>query len=93
MMTAYVKFVIPDILHIHSAGRATLNISGESVGDCLKKACLKNPGLKPEIFDDNEELLIRWTLLLNKQLIHRNPLQHPTVEGDVIELLPLVVGG
>jgi molybdopterin converting factor small subunit len=92
-LKSLVTFEISKMLSAYADGRTTIEVSGTSVLECIEGILHLFPQLKPEILADDANLLPRWLLLINENIVHHEPLQHPVVDGDVLKLIPVIAGG
>jgi hypothetical protein len=63
-----------------------IDISGDTVGDCLKHL-VDQEALKKEIFDQNGKLSIRTHVFVNGEPLPGRNLSLPVREGDEIKIM------
>lgn len=89
-----VKIKIPKHLQHKTNGSAIAEVKGTTVHECIEALVRQYPGLKGEILDNQEMLLLKWIIYINNEVsISSHELSKPVKDGDMILLLPLVAGG
>ena len=74
-------------------GQATVEVSGNTTGQCLKHLVQQFPALESEIFDKDGELFGYLTLFINKEPAFPDELTKPVKDGDEINIVWLIAGG
>jgi adenylyltransferase/sulfurtransferase len=86
-------------VHLHKTHRQyvgdldSVEVSGDSVGECLQELIRRYPQLAPELFDDNDKLHRTVEVYLNMQSTYPEELAKPTQSGDEIHITLLLAGG
>ena len=89
-----IKIEIPEHLRQKTTGQPTIDVVGDTLRECLVALVQRYPGLKGEIVDDRGILLLKWVIFINGKIVDTSDeLSHPTTDGDVIMLVPMVAGG
>ena len=89
-----IKIKIPEYLQDKTDGESVIDVTGNSLRECLDALVHSYPALKGEIVDGQGMLLVKWLIFINNELaIASDELSHPVTEGDVILLVPMVAGG
>ena len=74
-------------------GRAVIEVSGNTTGQCLNNLVERFPALRDEIFNKDGELLGYLTVFVNRRPAFPQELTRPIKDGDEIHLVPMVAGG
>ena len=89
-----IKIKIPEYLQDKTDGESIIDVTGNTLRECLWALVHRHPGLKGEIVDGQEILLLKWLISINgKLVIASDVLSYPVTDGDVILLVPMVAGG
>lgn len=89
-----VNFKIPRSLQAKAMQKAVVAVDGRTVAECLEDLIRRYPQLKGEILDDNDNMLIRWTVSINSTITKMpDDLSKSIKDEDIIELLPMIAGG
>ncbi len=88
------KIRIPRYLQDKTDGESMIDVTGNTLRECLGKLVHCYPALKGEIVDGQGMLLLKWLISINGRLvIASDELSVPVIDGDVILLVPMVAGG
>lgn len=71
----------------------SVEVSGQTVGECLQHLVRRYPQLASVLFDDHEKLHKTVEVYLNMQSTYPEELAKPTKSGDVIHITLLLAGG
>jgi len=77
----------------HTDGRETVEVEGQTVGECLDNLIQQFPGLKRELFDKKGKLKNIIEIYLNMASAFPDELAKPTKAGDEIHITILLAGG
>ena len=89
-----IKIKIPSYLQSKTDGEPIIDVTGNSIRECIGSLVHCCPALKGEIVDTQGMLLLKWLIFINNKLvIASDELSYPVTEGDVILLVPMVAGG
>jgi sulfur-carrier protein len=89
-----IKIKIPEYLRDKTDGKSLIDVTGNTLRECLGALVHCYPALKGEIVDGQGMLLLKWLIFINSKLaIASDELSSPVTEGDVILLVPMVAGG
>ena len=80
-------------LQSHTNYRNIIEVSGDTVGQCLNHLVKQFPAIKGEIFDEDGEVLTSVHILVNKEGTFPEELAKPVKDGDVIDIIPVIAGG
>lgn len=85
---------IPEPLQQRTGGEASIDVAGSTLGECLETLVRRYPGLRGEIVDEQEMLLLKWVVSVNGKISDTSEEMLCTVKpGDVITLIPMIAGG
>ena len=88
------KIKIPEYLKDKTNGQPIIDVTGNTLRECLGALVHSYPALKGEIVDGQGMLLFKWLIFINDRLANASDeLSTPVTEGDVVLLVPLVAGG
>lgn len=89
-----IQVELPTALRSLAEQRATLGSEGDSVGEALEHLGQRHPHLLPRILTRGGQLRPHVNLFVNETDIrHRQGLDTPLAEGDVLLVVPSVAGG
>ena len=88
------KIKIPEYLKDKTDGQRIIDVTGNTLRECLGALVHRHPALKGEIVDGQGMLLVKWVIFINdKPVIGSDELSVPVTDGDLILLIPMVAGG
>lgn len=89
-----IKIKIPEYLQFKTDGESIIDVTGNTLRECVGSLVHRCPALKGEIVDAQGMLLFKWLIFINNKLvIASDELSDPVKDGDVILLVPMVEGG
>ena len=88
-----VSIKIPWFLQTGTGGIKVAEVSGATVGECLKMLVNKYPSVKPELFDKDDKLSPFIDIHVNGKSAYSEGLQKEVCDGDVLAPLLIVDGG
>ena len=89
-----IKIKIPEYLQDKTDGRSLIDVTGNTLRECLEALVHRYPALKGEIVDGQGMLLLKWLIFVNDKLANASDeLSTPVKDGDVIQFVPMVAGG
>ena len=74
-------------------GRETVEVQGETVGDCLHHLAKEYPGIGEALFEKKGKLKNHIEVFLNLQTTYPQELAVPVQDGDEIQIAVMVAGG
>ena len=86
-------------IHIHriyrsfTQERETVEVEGNSVGECLNNLVGKHPDIRRVLFATNGDLLKNIDLYVNGESAYPDELKKPVTPGDDIYIHLLLTGG
>lgn len=80
-------------LQNHTNYRNIVEVSGNTVGQCLDHLIKQFPAIKEEILDEDGEVLASIHIFVNNEGTFPKELAKPVEDGDVIDIIPLIAGG
>ena len=88
------KIKIPGYLRDKTDGESIIDVTGNTLRECLGTLIHRYPALKGEIVDGQGMLLLKWLIFINDKLVTApDELSVPVTDGDVIVLAPMIAGG
>jgi molybdopterin converting factor small subunit len=88
-----VRVKLPPILQELSCGVETCEVTGRTVGECLKDLEAQFPNIKEYLFDRQGRLLRIFGIYLNSDGIYPVELDTPVQDDDEIVILNFLIGG
>ena len=86
-----IKVHISPLLSHHTNHPQVAEVSGNTVGECLKHLVEQFPKLK--LFDKNGELQSYLLISFNKEVICQKELDKPVKDGDELFIMLVDIGG
>jgi molybdopterin converting factor small subunit len=74
-------------------GQTTVEVEGESVGQCLEQLVIKFPRLKKKLFEKDGALSRILEIYLNGESIYPGDLDTRVKDGDELDALLRIAGG
>ena len=84
---------LPPVLQELSGGVETLEVSGQTVDECLNQLEARFPGIRESLLDRQGKLLRVFGIYLNSDGLHPVELDSPVRDGDEIVILNFLMGG
>jgi molybdopterin converting factor small subunit len=88
-----VRVKLPPILQELGRGVETCEVTGRTVGECLKDLEAQFPGIKEYLFDRQGRLLCIFGIYLNSDGLYPVELDIPVQDDDEIVILNFLIGG
>jgi len=88
-----VEINIPPVLQAVVDGVSRIDVSGGTVGECLKEIVEKYPQLRAKLFNKRGRLPNGISIFINKENAFPEPLSRPVRDGDKIYISHIVLGG
>lgn len=82
----------PNLYHL-SNGQATVEVRGNTVGQCLDDLVRQFPGIKKMLFDKNGKLLNYVDIFVNEESCYPMELARPVKDGDELDIVLMIAGG
>ena len=87
-------------LHLHwdtwqrlTNGQATVEVNGNTTGECLKDLVRQFPAIEKELFDKDGKLLEYLSVFVNREIVFPDEMAVPVKDRDELHLIPLIGGG
>jgi len=88
-----VRVKLPPILQELGCGAETCEVTGQTVGECLKSLEMQFPDIKDYLFDRQGRLLRIFGIYLDSDGIYPVELDTPVQDNDEIVILNFITGG
>jgi molybdopterin synthase sulfur carrier subunit len=88
-----VRVKLPPVLKEFSRGVEVAEVSGRTVGECLKSLERQFPKIKDYLFDRQGRLLGIFGIYLDSEGIYPVELDTPVQDGDELVILNFIMGG
>jgi molybdopterin synthase sulfur carrier subunit len=88
-----VRVKLPSVLQEFGCGAETCEVTGHTVGECIKNLEMQFPNIKNHLFDRQGKLLRIFGIYLNSDGIHPVDLDTPVRENDELIILSFIMGG
>jgi molybdopterin converting factor small subunit len=76
-----------------TGGRETVEVQGETVGDCLHHLAKEYPGIGKALFEKKGKLKNHIEVFLNLHTTYPQELAMPVKDGDEIHITAMLAGG
>ena len=86
-------------LNIHKTHREctddkeNIEVTGATIGDCIKDLIDRYPGMQNALFDAKGKLLNQIEIYLNMESAYPDELKKPVKDGDEIHIAVMLAGG
>ena len=87
-----VKLNIDESVLDYRKGKVVVEVSGNTVGECLDYIVKRRPTLKKAIFDENGNLCFYNLVRVNGNFEYSNALAKSVKDGDKIEIIKFTGG-
>ena len=87
-----VKLNIDESVLDYRKGKVVVEVSGNTVGECLDYIVKRRSTLKKAIFDENGNLCFDNLVRVNGEFIYSNALAKSVKDGDEIEIIKFTGG-
>jgi MoaD family protein len=84
---------LPPVLQALAGDVKNVNISGSTVGECLKDLAARYPQLKTKLFTRQGKLPKGINIFINGENVYPETLAHPVHDGDTVHIFSPVLGG
>jgi molybdopterin synthase sulfur carrier subunit len=88
-----VRVKLPSILQEFSCGVETCEVTGQTVGECIKSLEIRFPDIKNHLFDRQGKLLRIFGIYLKSDGIQPVDLDATVRDNDEIVILSFITGG
>ena len=88
-----VEINIPPALQALVGGTGKIDVTGSTVGECLKGLVRQYPFLKEKLFTGNGRLPKGMNIFINGANAYPRPLTRPVGDGDKVHIAYTVLGG
>jgi len=87
-----VKLNIDESVLDYRKGKVVVEVSGNTVGECLDYIVKRRSTLKKAIFDENGNMCLGNLVRVNGEFIYSNALAKSVKDGDEIEIIKFTGG-
>lgn len=77
----------------HTEGMETVEVDGNTVGQCLDRLVERFPGMREALFHSKGNLLPQIEIYLNMESAYPDELKKPVQTGDEIHITVMLAGG
>ena len=88
-----VEINIPPVLQALVEGVRRIDVSGSTVGECLKQLVEQYPRLKPRLFNRQGKLPKGVSIFINGESAYPGELARLVHDGDKVYIANIVLGG
>ncbi len=88
-----IKVEICPLLRRFTGDRATVQVNGSTVGQCLDDLVMQFPQVKPWLFLNEDKLHNEVDIYINRQSSHPEGLAKPVRDGDELHIAVMIAGG
>ena len=77
----------------YTDNKEIIEVTGETIGDCIKNLIERYPGMQSAMFDAKGKLLNQIEIYLNMESAYPDELKRPVKDGDEIHIVVMLAGG
>ncbi|MCJ7654978.1 MAG: MoaD/ThiS family protein [Dehalococcoidia bacterium] len=88
-----VRVKLPSVLQELSCGAETCEVTGHTVGECIRSLEMRFPNIKDHLFDRQGKLLRIFGIYLNSDGIYPVDLDTHVQDNDELIILSFITGG
>ena len=88
-----VKIYIAPYLQEHTKNKATIEVRGRNVGECLDELVKEFPEMEKILFSEGRKLFPYMSIFLNLSDTYPEDLAKPVRDGDEISIAYIIAGG
>ena len=88
-----VEISIPTFLQHLTGDVKAVDVNGRTVGDCFADLIKRYPRLKARLYDKRGKLLKSLNVFVNGESAYPEALVRPVNNGDIIQIVYVVIGG
>ena len=88
-----IRINVPPVFYQHTNNQQVVEVTGNTVGQCLKQFIKQFPETKPLLFDQDEELHAYLDIYLNRESTYPEILARLVKDGDELHIIFLISGG
>ena len=88
-----VRVKLPSVLQEFSCGAETCEVTGKTVGECIKNLEMRFPNIKDQMFDRQGKILRIFGIYLNSDGIQPVDMDTLVQENDELIILSFIMGG
>jgi adenylyltransferase/sulfurtransferase len=88
-----IEVKISSIFHPYTDNRSTVEVEGNTVGECIEDLVKQVPKLKKILFDNQGKLHRQVNLYVNQESSPHEELGKPVKYGDTLRIIMTIAGG
>jgi len=88
-----VEINIPTFLQHLTSDVKVVDVKGRTVGECFADLIKKYPQLKARLYTKRGRLLKSLNVFVNGESVYPETLTKPVNDGDIIQIVYVVIGG
>ena len=88
-----IQINIPPFIEPFAGGLKRIEVSGSTVGECLKGLITLYPDVKEKLFTQDGQLLKGLNIYINGEDAYSEVLNKPVRDGDTVHIAYLIFGG
>ena len=73
--------------------KATVEVQGKNVGECIEDLIEQFPGIEPKLFEKRGELHNYVEIYVNTESSYPEELAKPVNDGDILSITLMIAGG
>ncbi len=77
----------------YTGGIETLEVEGNTIGDCIDRLIERFPGMRDALFDGKGKLKNQIEIYLNMESAYPDELKKPVKDGDDVYIIVMLAGG
>ncbi len=88
-----IEIVIPSYLQPYTDNRDTVEVKGNTIGECFDSLIEQHPGIEKMLFDKNGRLHSYVGTYINKEDAYPDALTKKARDGDEVHVIYIIGGG
>lgn len=88
-----IKFQIPSYLQSATGSMESVEVEGDTIGQCLRQLTMRFPALEEKLFTTRGELHPFIGIYINNEDAYPDELSKPVQDGDEVHILYVIGGG
>ena len=88
-----IKINIPSYMQSFTNNMEVVEVSGNTVGECLSHLAKQFPGIKKQLFSKHGELFEYIIISVNGESTYPEQLAKPVKDGDELNIVLIIGGG
>ena len=88
-----IKIKVPSYMKSFTNNKEVVEVKGNTVGECLSYLVKELPGMKKQLFSQDDNLFGTIVISVNGESTYPKQLAKPVKDGDKLDIIFIVGGG